>query len=612
MVIMTLEDIGLTLGDTLIFQNVTQGIEDTDRIGVVGVNGTGKSTLLRIAAGKMEPDNGNVIVRNGLRIAYLPQDPEYDPEKEILDNVVRDIVQEEEFWNVSGEAEALLQTLGIPDVHQKWKTLSGGQKKRAALAAALLTPSDLLILDEPTNHLDHEMIEYLQARLESYKGAVLMVTHDRYFLDEVTSVIWEIDRAGVYAYAGNYEKYLEMKQSRMDFALAAERKMAAIYKQDLAWMMRGARARSTKQKAHIQRFEALRDREKIVEERRLLIESLPSSMGNKTIEVENISKSYGDRCLFRDFTYTFRKNDRIGFIGPNGCGKSTLLKILTGRIQPDTGSVEIGQTIAIGCFDQTNESLDPKALVIDEVKDIAEYIRTSDGLISASAMCEQFLFDKKKQYTPVEKLSGGEKRRLHLLRVLMGAPNVLILDEPTNDLDIPTLQILENYLDHFSGIVIVVSHDRYFLDRVAGRIFSFEGDGLLHQSEGGYEEYLLHRDMDSSEAVPDKETSGRRTGRPGNTEEQTGAGQRPRERKRRQLSFSQQREYDSLEEVIDALTGKSRELELQMQDASADYLKLQELSEEKEKTDEELDAKIERFLELQELLESLQNDNMKD
>ena len=501
-------DPGISFGDTALLRDVTQGIDEYDRIGVIGINGTGKSTLLAIMAGALEADEGKIIQRNGLKISYLPQNLVFDPGRNVLENVVQNISQEQEFWNVQGEAASMLQKLGIEDPSVMPGTLSGGQRKRAALAAALLTPSDLLILDEPTNHLDHEMIEWLQDRLQSYRGALVMVTHDRYFLDEVTSTIWEIDRAGVYSYPGNYEKYLQTKQARLDFALAAERKMAALYKQDLAWMMRGARARSTKQKAHIQRFEALRDREKIAEERNVIIESLPSRMGNKTIEVRGLGKSYDGKCLFHDFTYTFLKNDRIGIIGPNGCGKSTLLRILTGETAPDEGGVEKGQTIVVGYFGQEYEELPPTDTVLDVVKSNGEYIRTPDGLITASAMCERFLFVKSSQYTQVAKLSGGEKRRLHLLRVLMGAPNVLILDEPTNDLDIPTLQILEDYLDHFSGIVIVVSHDRYFLDRVVNRIFSFESDGMLHQSEGGYEEYLLHKewaggdDMENAGGAP--------------------------------------------------------------------------------------------------------------
>ncbi len=633
MVVMTLEGIGISFGDAPILQDVTQGIDEYDRIGVIGINGTGKSTLLAIAAGALEADTGKIIQRSGLKISYLPQNPVFDQEQSVLMNVVQNIEQDKEFWNVQGEAASMLLKLGIDDPDQMPDTLSGGQRKRAALAAALLTPSNVLILDEPTNHLDHEMIEWLQNQLAGYWGALVMVTHDRYFLDEVTDTIWEIDRARVYSYPGNYEKYLQTKQERLDFALAAERKMAALYKQDLAWMMRGARARSTKQKAHIQRFEALRDREKIIEERNVIIESIPSRMGNKTIEVRNLGKSYGEKLLFREFTYNFLKNDRIGIIGPNGCGKSTLLKILMGMVEPDEGSVERGQTIVTGYFGQEYEDLPASDTVIDVVRGIGEYVRTGDGLITASAMCDRFLFVKGKQYTPVAKLSGGEKRRLHLLRVLMGAPNVLVLDEPTNDLDIQTLQILEDYLDHFSGIVIVVSHDRYFLDRVVNRIFSFEGDGLLHQSEGGYEEYLIHKSWMGEDDSGSYEESGmsHSAGTAGNTKmngaskavgtaamsnasgpsgtpgSSSSSDRRSKDRahaSRKKLTFSEQREYGTLEGIIDELTEKSEKLAEEMLQVSTDYIKLQELTEEKQKTDAELDEKIERFLELQELVES--------
>ena len=603
--ILTLENIGKTQGNKVLFEAVNTGIDDQDRIGVIGVNGTGKSTILSVIAGDTEPDTGSVVTRSGLRVSFLRQDPAFSPDRSVLQNVADIIQGREAHWNVEGEARAMLEKLGIPDPDGPMDVLSGGQRKKAALAAALLTPCDLLILDEPTNHLDHDMIEWLQSWLENFPKALLMVTHDRYFLDEVTSVIWEIDRHSIFRYEGNYEEYLKKKQERMDFALAAERKMAALYKQDLAWMMRGARARSTKQKAHIQRFEALRDREKLIEEREVAIASLPTRMGNKTIELDKVSKSYGEKLLFTDFTYSFLRTDRIGIIGPNGCGKSTLVKMILGLIPADTGRIDIGQTIVFGYFGQENEAPDGSLRVIDYVREGAEYIRTEEGLVSASNMCERFLFDKDQQYTPVGKLSGGEKRRLYLLRVLMQAPNVLILDEPTNDLDIRTLQVLEDYLDHFSGIIIAVSHDRYFLDRVVTRIFSFEGDGKLAQSEGGYEEYLAHR---QARLVGEKEAQESAQVTEGAVSKKGGRGMKPRpERKKTRLSYTEQREYDTLEARVDELTRRSEELQKQMDEAATSYMRLQELSEQKQQVDEELDASILRFLELQELVESFEN-----
>ncbi|MBR2765256.1 MAG: ABC-F family ATP-binding cassette domain-containing protein [Blautia sp.] len=601
--ILTLENIGKTQGNKILFENVNTGIDEQDRIGVIGVNGTGKSTLLSIIAGEAEPDTGSVVTRSGLRISFLRQNPVFDPDRSVLENVANIVQGHEAHWNVEGEARAMLEKLGISDPDGPVDVLSGGQRKKAALAAALLTPCDLLILDEPTNHLDHDMIEWLQSWLESYPHALLMVTHDRYFLDEVTGVIWEIDRHSIYRYEGNYEAYLQKKQERLDFAKAAERKMAALYKQDLAWMMRGARARSTKQKAHIQRFEALRDREKLIEERNVAIASLPTRMGNKTIEMENVSKSYGDKLLFRDFTYSFIRTDRIGIIGPNGCGKSTLVKMILGQIPADTGRIDIGQTIVFGYFGQENEALDESLRVIDYVREGAEFIRTEEGLVSASNMCERFLFDKDQQYTLVSKLSGGEKRRLYLLRVLMQAPNVLILDEPTNDLDIQTLQVLEDYLDHFAGIIVAVSHDRYFLDRVVTRIFSFEGDGKLTQSEGGYEEYLEHRRERVENAKAEKEST-----QAGDGAVKKGRGGKPRqERKKTRLSYTEQREYDTLEARVDELTRQSEELQRQMDEAATSYMRLQELSEQKEQVDQELDESILRFLELQEMVEGFES-----
>ena len=587
-----------------VLSNVCIGIDDEDKIGVVGANGTGKSTILGITAGAIEADEGAVVKGAGIRISYLPQEPVFDENRTVLENVTAAIYAGEDHWDKMGEIKANLAKFGIDDPECSPAILSGGQKKRAALVGAIMTPADLLILDEPTNHLDSEMIEWLEEYLKRYRGAIFMVTHDRYFLDEVTNQIVEIDKGNAYRYTANYSGYLELKEQRMDYEQAAERKAAALYKKDLAWMLRGARARSTKQKAHIKRFEELKDRKKPEEERAMELSSLSVRMGNKTIILDGLTKKYGERILFSDFSYHFKKLDRIGIIGPNGCGKTTLLKCITGDVTPDRGTIEIGQTIEIGYFRQDNVAvgtggeaagkiIDENMRVIDYIKETAEYIHTKDGPVSASLMCERFLFDGNMQYAPISKLSGGERRRLFLLKVLMGAPNVIVLDEPTNDLDIATLRILEDYLDTFAGIVITVSHDRYFLDRVVTTIFSFEPDGSILRSEGGYSEYLEKR-MES--AIP--------TDKP-KAEKQTENRDAGRIREKKKLSFKEQYDYDHIEEEIETLEKRSEELERLMADASSDYSKLIELGKEKEEIDQEIERKFERFMELQELVDKI-------
>ena len=605
--ILNVENVSKTYMERAVLDDVSVGISDTDKIGVVGTNGTGKSTLLGIVAGVVSPDSGKVVQGNSLRISYLPQNPSFDMNKNLLENITDTIYAGGDHWDKMGEIRANLAKFGIDDPECNPSILSGGQKKRAALVAAIMTPSDLLILDEPTNHLDSEMIEWLEDYLKRFRGAILMVTHDRYFLDEVTNQILEIDKGRVYRYESNYSGFLELKQQRLDYELAAERKAAALYKKDLAWILRGARARSTKQKAHIQRFEALRDRERPEEERQVELASLPSRMGNKTIILDSISKKYDEKTLFHDFSYTFNKLDRIGIIGPNGCGKSTLIKIIVGALKPDTGSVEIGQTIQIGYFSQENEAMDESARVIDYIKDTAEYIRTKDGLVSASVMCERFLFTPEMQYAPIGKLSSGEKRRLYLLKVLMTAPNVIILDEPTNDLDIQTLRILEDYLDSFAGIIITVSHDRYFLDRVVTRIFAFEPDGTLFQSEGGYSDYMIHKGIMSEAEKAVSAGTGKNTGDSTgkdseNQDKKKGKYRAPREKTK--LSFNEQKEYDNIESEIEKLEERSAELEELMAGAATDFPRLMELSKEKEEVDSEIERKMERYIELQEMVDS--------
>ena len=580
-------------------------------------------------AGKVEPDEGQVVKGNEIRISYLPQNPQFDADKTLLENITDAIYAGGDHWDKMGEIKANLAKFGMDDPNCNPGILSGGQKKRAALVAAIMTPCDLLILDEPTNHLDADMIEWLETFLQKYRGAVLMVTHDRYFLDEVTNQIVELDKGKAYRYEANYSGFLELKQQRLDFEKAAERKAATLYKKDLAWMLRGARARSTKQKAHIQRFEELRDRKRPEEERYVELASLPSRMGNKTIILEDISKAYGERQLFEHFTYTFNKLDRIGIIGPNGCGKSTLLKCIVGDVKPDTGDIEIGQTIRIGYFSQeydtgekaADESQDAASeqnpgirvrwakdesmRVIDFVKETAEYIETTEGQVSASAMCERFLFDGNMQYAPISKLSGGEKRRLYLLKVLMTSPNVIVLDEPTNDLDIQTLRILEDYLDSFAGIVITVSHDRYFLDRVVTRIFSFEPDGALYQSEGGYSDYLCHKEQMAQTSESKENTKGAgKAMKEAADDEIPGKKKYRAPREKTKLSYKEQKEYDSIEEEIAELERRSAELENLMSTATTDFTRLMEITKEKEEVDALVEQKLERFMELQELVDS--------
>ena len=607
--ILNVENVSKTYMAKTVLEGVSVGISDTDKIGVVGINGTGKSTLLAIVAGTVEPDDGQVVRSNNLRISYLPQNPEFDMQKTLLENITDKIYAGGDHWDKMGEIKANLAKFGIEDPECSPEILSGGQKKRAALVAAVMTPSDLLILDEPTNHLDSEMIEWLEDYLKRFKGALLMITHDRYFLDEVTNQILEIDKGSTYRYEANYSGFLEMKQQRLEFEQAAERKAAALYKKDLAWMLRGARARSTKQKAHIQRFEALRDRERPEEDRMIALSSLPSRMGNKTIVIDNISKGYDGKVLFRDFSYTFGKLDRIGIIGPNGCGKSTLLKCIIGSIVPDTGSVEIGQTIKIGYFGQENEALDEKKRVLDYIKDVAEFIRTPDGLVSATMMCERFLFTPDMQYAPIAKLSGGEKRRLYLLRVLMEAPNVIILDEPTNDLDIQTLRILEDYLDSFPGIIITVSHDRYFLDRVVTRIFSFEKDGSLLQSEGGYSDYVFRVVAEREESQQDLSGKASKGGHLNNVSavdesDRSSKNRNRSSREKTKLSFNEQKEYDNIESEIEGLETRCSEIEKEIAGASTDFERLIKLGKEKEELEALIEAKMERYIELQEMVDS--------
>ena len=577
---------------------------------MIGVNGMGKSTLLKVVAGIEEADAGKISMGNQVKICYLPQTPVFTPGTTILQAAVGGNMEEWNRWTIEADARSMLNQLGFADYEEKVEHMSGGQKKRVALVNALLTPADILILDEPTNHLDNAMSEWLENYLISFRGAVLMVTHDRYFLDRIATRIVEVDKGKLYSYPGNYAKFVELKEERQNMALATERKRKSLLRTELEWLHRGARARSTKQKAHIDRIQAMQEMKDIQEEKQVLLTSTASRMGNKTIELSDISKSYGNHLLIRDYNYIFLKNDRIGIIGPNGCGKTTLLKIINGIVKPDTGTIEIGQTIRIGYFSQENEYMDDSMKVIDYVKEAGEYIQTSDGRITASQMLERFLFEGAIQWSKIEKLSGGEKRRLYLLRILMSAPNVLILDEPTNDLDIQTLTILENYLDGFDGIIIVVSHDRYFLDRTVRRIFAFEGEGAIRQYEGGYSDYLIRKEL---EGLPDMTVKSMGVGSAAQTEKSGSENSAEDSRatwkkhdKKLKFSYKEQREFETIDEEITALEEKIEVLDAQMLENASNSVKLNELLEKKEEVSQQLDEKMDRWVYLNDLNEQIQ------
>lgn len=591
-------------------------LQEGEKVGIIGINGTGKSTLLKIMAGMEEPDRGDVIRANNLVIRYLPQMPEFDPEKGALESVLsyaqigsvhkQETHEEHEKWNLESNAKSMMTRLGIYNFDEPVGHMSGGQRKRLALVAVLLTPCDVLLLDEPTNHLDSDMAEWLENYLKSYRGALVMVTHDRYFLDSVCNRIVEVDKGQIYSYETNYSGYLAAKQEREDIAWAGERKRQSILRKEIEWMQRGARARSTKQKAHIQRYEALRDAKAPDLDKKIEISSVSSRMGRTTVELSHIHKAYGEKVLIADFSYIFLKKDRIGFVGKNGCGKTTLMKIIDGRILPDSGEVTIGQTIKIGYYTQEIEQekkagiayMDPKMRVIDYIKNTAEYVRTEDGLVSASAMLEKFLFPPEEQYGLIEKLSGGEKRRLNLLRVLMEAPNVLILDEPTNDLDITTLTILEDYLDSYDGIVITVSHDRYFLDRVVRRIFAFEEGGILCQYEGGYSDYRIRAKEEGKLSDPAKT---KESDQPAVSQEPGESRATWKHEKKLKFSYKEQKEYETIEDEIAALEQKLEDLDNEMAENATNAAKLRELMEEKEKTEQLLEEKMERWEYLEDL-----------
>lgn len=635
MSLITIEHLTKSYTERLLFDDTSFSIGDGEKVGLIGINGTGKSTLLKIVAGLEEPDDGSVIRRRNLYIRYLPQIPQFTPGDSVLDSIVRDNLNEPHFTSreeIEASAKTILTKLGIYDFTAKVETLSGGQRKRVALTSVLLSTADLLILDEPTNHLDSEMADWLEDYLKKFRGALLMITHDRYFLDSVTNRIVELDKGKLYSYQSNYEGFLKLKAERLDMMAASERKRQSILRMELAWMQRGARARSTKQKAHIQRYEALRDQEAPeLTDGQVEMESISSRLGRTTVEIEHLSKAYGDKVLMRDFNYVFLKNDRIGIIGPNGSGKSTLMKMIAGWVKPDSGTIEIGQTVKLGYFSQENEDMDVSLKVIDYIRNVAEYVQTKDGSISASQMLERFLFPSSVQYTTISRLSGGERRRLYLLRILMSAPNVLLLDEPTNDLDIRTLMILEDYLDSFQGIVITVSHDRYFLDRVVRRIFAFEGDGNVVQYEGGFTDYQVayQRKLAQSGGGEMSGVSGNRAGSQnvsGNQGGNGGAGSASgadgagmesgasvkssqdgrAHQKKLKFSYKEQKEWETIEDDIAGLEEAIEALDAQIAVSATDYGKLNQLMTEKAEKEAQLEEKMDRWVYLNDLAEQIE------
>ncbi|MEI3259884.1 MAG: ABC-F family ATP-binding cassette domain-containing protein [Faecalimonas umbilicata] len=595
--IINIEHISKVFGEKQVFDDISCGIHQGDKIGIIGINGTGKTTLLKIIAGLEEPDQGQVIFQKGLRVTYLPQSPKF-PEHATVLSYVADGADGAD-WGRESEAKNALNRLGITDHHEEIDHLSGGQKKRVALARTLVNPADVLILDEPTNHIDNEMAVWLEEYLNQWKGAIIMVTHDRYFLDRVTNKILEIDHGKLYSYTANYSQFLELKAQREEMEFASERKRQSVLRMELEWAKRGCRARTTKQRARLERLEALKNGKAPVRDAEVEMDSVETRMGKKTIELHHISKSYGQKKLIDDFEYIVLKNQRLGIIGPNGCGKSTLMKIITGKEEPDQGTVEIGDTVKIGYFAQEVTEMDENQRVIDYIKDVAEYVPTKDGRITASQMLERFLFTPAMQYTPIGKLSGGERRRLYLLKVLMDAPNVLILDEPTNDLDIPTLTILEDYLDSFLGIVITVSHDRYFLDNIADRIFAFEAGGKLVQYEGGYTDYLEAKERKNGTVVRESEESAKKKADRKNWKKDA-----PEKLK---FTYKEQKEYETIDDEIASLEQKIEELDEQMMQYATNSAKLSEITEQKEAAEATLEEKMERWVYLNDLAERIEN-----
>lgn len=634
--LITLENISKSYSEKKLLEDISLGINDKEKIGLISVNGTGKSTLLKIIAGAEIPDDGTITKANKVRIEYLPQNPYYDENATVLEQVFKGTCEEMKIigdyqdvldkinksydeklndrllklqekmdalnlWDLESSAKTVLTKLGIKDFNQKVKELSGGQRKRVSLASALITPCELLILDEPTNHLDNDTIDWLETYLNSFKGSILMITHDRYFLDRVTNRILELDKGILYSYEGNYSVFLEKKMNRLQLAESMEAKRQNLLRKELAWVRRGAKARTTKQKARLQRFDELSNKNDYTPEDKLEISVGSSRLGKKIIEIENLSKSFDGRTFIDNLDYTLARTDRIGIVGRNGLGKSTLIRLLNGELKPDSGTISIGETVKIGCFNQDTSKMHPEMRAIDYIKEESDYITTADGhKITASQMCEKFLFNGTLQYTHIKNLSGGEKRRLQLLRVLMMAPNVLLLDEPTNDLDIDTLSRLEDYLDDFNGVLICVSHDRYFLDRVCNKIFAYEGRGKINIYTGNYSDYLDYREQENIEFEEFEDKV---------KEEKPKAPkkEKPKAKNKPKFSYNEQREFDTIDEDIEKLEDKIASLEEDTSKYATDFTKLQEIMDEKTKLENELQVKYERWEYLNNLAEEIAN-----
>ena len=636
--LITLENIYKSYSEKVLVDNISLGINEGEKIGIIGVNGTGKSTFLKIIAGIEEADSGTITKGNRVRIEYLSQNPDYDENATVLKQVFRGNSQEmsilreyEEtlelinkgsvdekihnkliklqsqiddlnLWDLESDAKIVLTKLGINDFEAKVSTLSGGQKKRVMLASALITPCELLILDEPTNHLDNDTINWLEEYLNSRKGSLIMITHDRYFLDRVTNRIIELDQGRLFSYEGNYSVFLEKKIERMEMEQATEEKRQSLIKKELAWVRRGAKARTTKQKARLDRFDDLVNQKVYEADKNVEISVMGTRLGKKIIEIENISKNFGTKNLIKDFSYILTKHDNIGIVGDNGMGKSTLIKMLEGKLNPDSGEIIKGETVKIACFSQDDEHMDPNMRAIEYIKEVAEYLQTGTGeRITASQMCEKFLFDGTMQWTPIGKLSGGERRRLHLLRILMEAPNVLLLDEPTNDLDIETLKRLEDYLDDFGGVIITVSHDRYFLDRVCNRIFAYEGNGHIRIYTGNYSDYLLTKEFEELSKQEEFKKENKNS---------SSKKERVKEKKLK-FTYKEEKEFETIDMDVEELENKISELEILMDKNSRDFGKLQELMKEKEEVESQLEQKYERWEYLNDLAQRIEEEKNK-